>query len=218
MATLTLVKQNLTEGNDFGSPYARIHALVNFGNPYAALSKASLLTLLNAALAAVRADLSASAIEAVVPSNSQDGLLIVNWDNVNERLEGTVLSDGAAGTASTVPAYEEELAVVPAAHVVTVPAGKILLHAAIKTAGGGGATGPVKIGVNSTPAVSLEGDYDFAAGTLTLLAADDALTVDLGLLDPGTVSVVPTLPALAAASGDMSAAGKSFLCEILVSK
>lgn len=201
-ASLTLIKQDLTEANQLGSPYARIRALVNFGSSYAAITRAALLALINTAIAAVRADVSASEVLAVMPSPSQDGQVLVNWDEANGQLEGSVLSSG------TRPTAEVSDALTPASHVVTVPTGKLVVGGAITA---GTATGALNL-TSEAPATTLDGQYDPTAETVTLLAADAATAVKLLLIDPGTAQ------ALAAASGDLSAAAKSFVCDILVAK
>jgi hypothetical protein len=218
MATLTIIEQDVTQGNEFGKPWAQVNCLINFGNPYAALERADILALLNVQLAAIRHDLAAAAILAVMPSPSQDGQLFVNWDEANGRLEGSVFSPGAQGALTPnvlqVDAFTAELAANPA-HTFTLPAGVIPIFAE----GVAGLTKPLFLQHSAADATQ-EAKYDPATRTIVTLAADNCTAIRvLGLSAGAAASLAAgTAPSIAAAAGDLSAAAKSFACVLVVTK
>jgi hypothetical protein len=214
-ATLAIVKEQASQGNEYNKPYFEVVAKVNFGNPYGVVTRATLLALLNVQLATIRHDLSAGSILAVMPSNSEDGQLLINWDETNGRLEGSVLDPGAQGALTPnvlqAGAFTAELAAAPD-HTFTLPAGSIPIFAE----GIAGFAGPLFLQFTAGGAAG-EASYDPATGIILTRAADTCTAIRVFCLSAGAQASLAagTAPSIAAAAGDQSAAAKSFSCYLL---
>jgi hypothetical protein len=199
--TMTLVSQNATSSDQYLHTFDVV-ASVNFGNPYSAITRAELLALLNPRLAAIRADVQAAAIVAVLVGNSEDGHLFCQWDEANAQIEAQVLDPG---TVSAIPsvAWSDALAAAPA-HTFTIPAGTF----AIAAEGTAGFAGPLELQYTAAGAAG-EARYTVGTRLIETLAADACTEIRALLLTPGAASVAP---AFAAPAADQSAAARDFVC------
>lgn len=190
---LTIDTHDFIGGPDAHRPYHIIGGTVSCANPYTPGGELLGIDELETAIQTLlgRTDITIAALEQILLGESSDEDAFFRMNAAGTRIVAFNHPSASliAGAVGTIPTVEEVLAVVPVAHVSAVPAGRILLHAEIAT---GVATGPLRLGTVA-PTVTLTAQYDSAAGELLTLAADDAATVDMIVLNPGTLPTLPTV-------------------------
>lgn len=197
-ATFTLVKHDL-DGNNFNSPKVHIEGLFNFGDSYAAVSKADLLALVKAALVAVRSDYDVTSIDSVIIGNSANGALFTNYDAANAQLEAQMFTAPSL-TVPTLAAWSAELTVTSHKTTVALAAGLIPI-AVDATAADTGDDVACPMVSHTTPE-SHSCNFDPATRFFEFAAADAVTKCKVLCINPGSLAA----GGMAAAAGDVSAA------------
>lgn len=178
MSAVTIEYHSL-DNNNFPSNIVHVHGRID--PQVYATGGVDVLTAINTALAAIRADFAVTALEHVVFGSSDDQSYLPTFVPAT----GLLRVDQLAGTNSVIPSAEwsDAIAANPA-HTFTLPAGTIALAAE----GTAGLTAPLFLQYTAAGATQ-EAAYDPAARTIVTHAADACTEIRALLLDPGSASV-----------------------------